>query len=110
MPDMVRWSLAWRNPNTAPSGPRVMAAVIVPVGTECPAEVMDKWVAGAGYAITWELVTQRPVKRWSREAKARVRKGRLKRRLERQYPLLAELLIEQELAKRPAYYEAEVNK
>lgn len=104
MADMARWSLTWRNPFTTPPGPRVLASAIVQAGTPCPPEVADKWVAGAGYAISWELVEQRPIRRWSLEAKARVRQRRLRRRMERKFPLLANLFINEELAARPEYY------
>jgi hypothetical protein len=54
---MVRYSLAWRNPHTQPSGPRVLHAALVTRGEKCPQEILDLWSPGCGYAVTWELVT-----------------------------------------------------
>ena len=104
MPDMARWSLSWRNPHTEPPGPRVLAAVLVERGQPCPAEVMAKWSPGCGYAIGWELVTQRPIRRWSTEAKGKARRRNLRARLEKRFPLFAEQWIADELERRPSYY------
>ncbi|MBB2158101.1 theronine dehydrogenase [Gluconacetobacter diazotrophicus] len=101
---MARWSLAWRNPHVPPPGPRVLAAALVVAGEDCPAEVMEKWVPGAGYAITWQLVSQKPIRRWSPEARAKVRRSNLRRRMEKNFPLFAELFIAAELAARPEYF------
>ncbi|MCR5943972.1 hypothetical protein FG152_24685 [Ochrobactrum sp. XJ1] len=104
MNDMVRYSLAWRNPHTTPPGPRVLMAIIVPYGSKCPPEIMSKFEPGSGYAITWELVMQRPIRRWSREARSRVRQRNLKNRIDKKFPLFAEIFIASELEKRPDYY------
>ena len=80
--DMVRYSLAWRNPYTTPAGPRVLKAMLVPRGAPCPPEIKELWVAGGGYCISWELVSQKPIKRWSAEAKARTRRRNLRQRHE----------------------------
>lgn len=104
MVDMVRHSLRWGNPNTEPPGPRVLKAVILPRHQPCPAEIMELWTPGGGYAVCWELVTQKPIRRWSQEARARVRKNNLRRRLVQKFPLFAETFIAEELAKRPDYF------
>ncbi|MCT4496064.1 hypothetical protein [Bosea minatitlanensis] len=101
---MARWSLSWGNPYTQPPGPRVLAAVLVERGQPCPAEVKALWSPGCGYVISWQLVTQRPIRRWSAEAKAKVRRRNLRDRLERKVPLFAEILIAEELERRPSYY------
>lgn len=105
--EMVRYSLAWRRPDIPPPGPRVLKAMLVPRGDPCPPEILKLWVPGAGYSIGWELVTQQPIKRWSREAKSKARIRNLRRRLEQKFPLFAESFIEEELQRRPAYYAAE---
>jgi hypothetical protein len=107
MVEMVRYSLAWRRPDIPPPGPRVLKAILVPRGERCPAEIMELWVPGAGYSIGWELVTQQPIRRWSREAKSRARMRNLRQRMERKFPLFAETFIRDELERRPAYYAAE---
>lgn len=107
MPDMARYSLVWRLPHRPPPGPKVLKAMLVPRGEPCPEEILALWKPGDGYAVTWELVTQRPIRRWSREAKAKARRRNLQRRMERKYPLLADMFIRAELERRPGYYAAE---
>lgn len=104
MTDMVRYTLAWRLPHKEPPGPRVLKAMLVPRGERCPAEIMALWRPGEGYAIGWELVTQKPIRRWSPEAKAKARQRNLRKRMELRYPLFAEIWIAQELQHRPSYY------
>jgi hypothetical protein len=101
---MVRYSLAWRNPYTTPAGPRVLKAMLVPRGAPCPPEIKELWVAGGGYCISWELVSQKPIKRWSAEAKARTRRRNLRQRLEKKVPLFADIFEQEELARRPDYF------
>lgn len=104
MPDMARYSLRWGNPYTEPTGPRIRAAMLVTRGQPCPPEIEALKVPGDGYALCWELVTQRPIKRWSPEAKAKARRRNLRKRMEARYPLFAEIWIAQELERRPRYY------
>jgi hypothetical protein len=52
------------------------------------------------------MIEQRPVRRCSAEAKARVRRSNLRKRIEKKFPLFADLFIAAELAARPEYYEA----
>lgn len=104
MSDMVRYSLRWGNPYTEPTGPRIKLAVLVPRGASCPPEILAIKVPGDGYAVCWELVSQRPIRRWSTEAKARARKRNLRARLERRVPLFAEIFIAEELERRPSYF------
>ncbi len=105
--DMVRWSLRWGNPSTLAAHPRVKMAMLVPRGTPCPPELLAHWEPGGPYAVSFELVTQQPVRRWSKEAKARARRRNLKRRLEKRVPLFASIFEAEELARRPDYYSAE---
>lgn len=81
--------------------------MIVPRGARCPPEIEALWKPGQGYAICWELVSQKPPRRWSPEAKGRVRRRNLQRRLERKYPLFVEMFIADELARRPSYFDGE---
>lgn len=82
----------------------MLKAVLVPRGAPCPAEVMDLWVPGAGYCVSWQLVTQQPIRRWSTEAKAAARRRNLRRRLEKKVPLFADMFEQAELARRPGYF------
>lgn len=60
---------------------------------------------GTGWAIGWERIDQRPIRRWSQEARARVRQRNLRLRIEKNFPLFAEDFIAAEIAARPSYYE-----
>lgn len=103
---MVRWSIRWAHPMTAPPGgaPRVKVAILVPRGTKCPPEILDQKVPGDGWSLCWELVSQKPVRRWSQEARAKVRQRNLRQRMEKKFPLFAEDFIAAEIASRPDYF------
>lgn len=106
--DMARWSVSWRNPYTEPpGGKRVIAAVLVRRGEKCPQELYDMVVPGSGWTIGWELVSQRPVRRWSPEAKGRTRRRNMRSRLEKRVPLFADMFEQEELASRPRYFAGE---
>lgn len=106
MTDMVRWSIRWGHPGTEPpcGGSRVKAAVLVPRGTKCPPDLLAQKIPGDGWALSWELISQKPIRRWSKEAKARVRQQNLRRRMEKKFPLFAEDFIAAEIAGRPDYF------
>lgn len=104
--DKWRCTLAWGNPYTTPTGPRVLGAVLCDKPYPVPAELLALSKPGEGYCIRWECIEQRPIKRWSQAAKAKVRQANLRRRIEKKFPLFAEVFIAAELASRPQYYEA----
>jgi len=60
--------------------------------------------ARSGYAICVDFLGEKPVRRWSDERKAAVRRRNLQVRIGRVAPLFADELIERELAARPAYF------
>jgi hypothetical protein len=105
------WSLEWSNPYTAPRDglPRVRAQVFFPMGHPnygfggCPAELKALHVPGDGWCISWGSVSTLP-RKLSQETLASVRQQRLARRVAAKYPLLADQIVEEELARRPAYY------
>lgn len=112
---MTKWrcTLAWRNhAKPIPAGmPRVLAAILCDRPSPVPPEIEAHWREmgpGSGWSIGWEMIDQRPIKRWSPEAKARVRQSNLRKRIEQRYPLFAADFIAAELAARPDYYEARV--
>ena len=76
----------------------------MPAGTPCPPSVEDLWKPGQGYAICIDFPPPGPIRRWSDEAKAAVRRRNLERRIMKKAPLFAEELTARELAARPAYY------
>ncbi|WP_235829722.1 hypothetical protein [Frigidibacter oleivorans] len=65
---------------------------------------MESFVPGSGYSVGWECIEQRPIRRWSQSAKARVRQRNLRRRMEAKFPLFAEDFIAAEFARRPSYF------
>lgn len=66
---------------------------------------MSRWVAGAGDAVCLDFISDRPVRRWSEERKAAVRRRNLEKRINRHAPLFADELIARELAERPDYFQ-----
>lgn len=113
MAGMWQCRLFWGNPYTAPPDgqPRIVKAVLCHGTSTIPAEIAEimtdpEYAPGTGWTIGYQFIDQRPVRRWSREAKARVRKQNLRRRMEKKFPLFAADFIAAELAARPDYYEA----
>lgn len=103
--DMARYTIMWRNPHTEPPRGKVLGARLVPAGEPCPPELLDLFTPGDGYCVSWQLVTQRPIVRWSAETKGRVRRRNLRKRLEKKVPLFADMFEAAELARRPDYFE-----
>lgn len=105
---MWRYSLRWGLPHKPCPGAFELAAAEVPPGQPCPEPVAALWKPGAGYVVSIDF--QQPesaMRRWSKEAKARVRQRNLAARLQRQAPLFADELFSRETARRPAYYAGE---
>ena len=76
---------------------------ILAEGTE--AEVSPFWKAGE-VAICWTY-DEGPRRQLSKEGLASVRQKRLRRRLERKHPLLADVLFEEALARKPEFFAEE---
>jgi len=68
-------------------------------------EVDPFWIAGE-VAIVWTYDAP-PPRQLSTQSLASVRRKRLRRRLDRKHPLLADLIYEQELAARPGFFAGE---
>ncbi len=69
-----------------------------------PADILAAAGApGRGYHVCWAPILP-PRKQWSREARARNRVRRLRVRMERKYPLFAEMFIRERLEANPDYY------
>lgn len=105
------WQIAWSNPYTEPPDgqPRLLAEIYVPCdypgqgANKRPDDLMALHRPGSGYAVSSRAVM--PASRQlPPETLAGVRQKRLTRRLERQAPLLADMLIADELAAKPDYY------
>lgn len=102
-----RYSVRWALPHLPCPGPRELAAAEVEAGDPCPPEVEAFWKAGAGYAVSIDFQAPAVVRSWSAEAKARVRRGNLEKRLQRRAPLFAAELFAREIESRPGYYQGE---
>jgi len=103
----------WSNPYTDPPGgeERVRAEKFVPYESEfynrCPPEIFEKKVLGK-WCITWTAVTA-PPRQLSEDVLKSVRKKRLKRRMEKKYPLFADQLVDAEMKRNPNYYEGKTD-
>ena len=60
------------------------------------------------YTLSWAPILP-PRKLWPRERKAKLRKANLRKRIEAKFPLFAEIMIQEELANDPEYFEARTN-
>lgn len=77
-----RYSLRWKLPSPCP-GEHELVSEVVEAGQPAPASVMSRWVAGAGYAVCLDFISDRQVCRWSEERKAAVRRRNLEKRINR---------------------------
>jgi hypothetical protein len=107
------WQVIWSNPYTDPPGgeERVRAEMFVPYDSEfynkCPQEIDEKKVLGK-WCITWSAVMA-PPRQLTEDALKSVRQKRLKRRMEKKYPLFADQLVDAEMKKKPDYYEGKTD-
>lgn len=112
MSNKWRCRLFWGNPCTEP--PNGMPRIIMAILCERPHPIPDaiqqqcrpgtEYAPGTGWTIGWEQIEQRPIRRWSQEARAKVRLKNLRRRMENKFPLFAEDFIADEVARRPEYF------
>ncbi|WP_444452016.1 hypothetical protein ACTTAI_13240 [Rhodobacter capsulatus] len=108
-----RCQLCWGNPYTSP--PPGVSRIAMSVLCDRPHPIPDEieqmsglgteYGPGSGWTIRWEMIEQRPVRRWSQEARAKVRKNNLRKRMEAKFPLFAEDFIAAEIARRPSYFD-----
>jgi len=104
----VRWSLHGEPPQGLP---RVLASELIEAPAAAGARLGELGQlyrqtireVPRGYALCWSR-HEPPPKRWSQEARAKVRRSSLERRAKARYPLFADQIIERELADRPDYY------
>ena len=102
-------SIRWGNPYTEPpvGQPRMLWQATVLEGGNADAiraQHGPDTVPGDGWGYCWSPVFK-PIKRWSPERKARTRRARLRARLDKKVPLLADQLFVQEVARRPGYFD-----
>ena len=95
---LARVQLKWGNPYTSPpdNQPRIIFDKIVndqayQVGAiEEVIKLEQEYPPGSGWSWHWSLGEEKPRRKWSKEAKARVRKKKLKTRLQTKFPLFWE--------------------
>lgn len=108
-PLFVRVAYEWRNPYTKPPDgkPRVLAEVFYPY-SEHPKlnipEIESLIEFGSGYTVAYSFIGE-PLKQLDQHTLADIRKKRLKRRVEKKYPLFASEIIADEISKNPDYYD-----
>jgi len=86
--------------------PKVLAELFV-IGRppQVPQEIESfPRTLGSGYSFTVRHVSP-PMRTLPKESLAKVRQKRLKRRMDARYPMLASQLIDEEMRKKPAYYQ-----
>lgn len=104
-PEMIRWTLAWNNSRTNPpeGRPRVLIEQILPRGVQ-PEEILKAHVLGSPYGVHFQPIDQTPPRQLSLEAKQRIRRKAVARRIEKAAPLFAASLLEQTLKSQPEYF------
>lgn len=109
-------SVFWANPNTMPpsqsdtlpDGRSLWLCTILDRGVE--REIISQYAPrvrpGSGWSHGWSPLLDLP-KRWSGPRKAAARRRNLRKRLEKAVPLFADQFEEQELQRRPDYFDAD---
>lgn len=97
--------IEWSNPYTNPPGnaPRVLAEVFT-LESKAPEGFDNHRTLGGGYSLTICSVSIPTNRQLSQDALKSVRRKRLQRRIENKVPMFAEHFIEQEISKKPEYY------
>ena len=93
--------------DTLDDGATIWACTVLDAGfeKEIRAQHAPQYQLGSGWAAGWTPIVAAP-KRWSPERKAQARRRNLRRRLEKKFPLLADLFEVAEIERRPAYFDA----
>lgn len=102
-----RYSLRWALPHQPCPGLAELVSAEVEPGQPCPQAVAALWKPGTGYAVCLDFQQPDTMRRWSQEARARVRRNNLAKRLRKQAPLFADELMAREIESRPGYYAGE---
>jgi hypothetical protein len=105
---LVRWSVCWGNPYTKPPDgqPETLISGVYQVEStrQIPPEIRAAHKIGSGYAIYCTVLPDKPRRQLSLETKQRIRRKRLRKRLETRYPLFAETFYEEAVTQKPEYY------
>ena len=87
----------------------ILAAAVWPNGPELPPDMHELFKhIDSRYSLYVSPITNKPpAPKWSQEAKGRVRRKNMERRITKKAPLFAAELIEKELSDRPGYFAGE---
>ncbi len=102
-----RYSLRWALPHKPCPGLTELASAEVEPGQPCPRLIDELWKPGTGYAVCLDFQQPDTMRRWSQEARARVRRSNLAKRLQVQAPLFADELYAREIEQRAGYFAGE---
>lgn len=99
------YQIRWSNPYTEPpsGAPRVLAEFFSANESKPPEDFYQLFTIGGGYSVFVQHVPD-VIKPLSQKTLAEVRRKRLKRRLNKKYPLFAEQFEQEEIEKNPGYY------
>lgn len=103
------WTIRWSNPYTKPPDgkPEVLLSVTRSVAStaDVPQEIQDFKTIGTGYAIHCCCEdTLQPKRKLKVESLHKLRRTKLRKRLEKKSPLYAKELFTEELRAKPEYY------
>ena len=112
---LARVQLKWGNPYTSPpdNQPRIIFDETVSDqayqdrAIEDIIELEKQYPPGSGWSWHWSLGEEKPRRKWSKEAKARVRKKKLKTKLQTKFPLFWEDMYNIEMENRQGYFAGE---
>lgn len=101
------WRVRWGNPYSSPpdGAARVLLEIRVCGSREMPPEIKN-FPFPPGYTIAVQYYSSTPPRRWSEEAKQKLRRSRLANRLAKSAPLFAGELFNREIKSNPNYYGA----
>lgn len=102
------WRVIWNGNDEPPNGVTILCEKFEyensPYCRQRPPEIEAAYPGvGKGYIVTWQPVEE-PPKQMPPEKLAEIRKKRLERRTKAKYPLFADQVIAEEIAKNPNYY------
>lgn len=109
---IVHWAVMWGNPYTQP--PEGFPAVALRMSKSgltsgnpkyMPDEIRDHpLLAQVGYCISINFDSEKPPRQLSLATKQKIRRGRLKKRLNQKLPMFADTLYTETIAANPDYY------
>lgn len=102
------WTLQWSNPYTDPPKgmDRVIGEIFVKYGDPHYNQTPPEFAADKtpGYTVYWSAVMA-PSKQLPEKTLKSIRRKKLQRRIENKYPLFADQFIEDEIIRKPDYFE-----